>query len=169
MTVAIQHEITLVSPPPESYYPVVWKLLQIFSYQTLDSFSPNNLEEVIEKSKQDDENGGLTFAVMMNGEVVGGVWFEATGDDMCLGHLVFERDILNASEKLQATGRAVRLAFKSGFRKIIWSFFSDNRAYRLFLSRLGAEYEGTFKQHARRNGELVDADFMASFPVEAEL
>jgi RimJ/RimL family protein N-acetyltransferase len=43
-------------------------------------------------------------------------------------------------------------------------FFADNRAFRIFLKRVGAVEEGTMRQHTRRKGEVVDASFMASFP-----
>lgn len=155
--------LKLVSPAPESCYPTIWALLQEFAHQTLDSAAPKTLEGFIEKARMDLEAGGKTYAVYKDGELAGGIWFESVGDEMCLGHLVFDREHLSSAEKLSAARAAVNEVLENGCRKVIWSFLADNRAFRVFLKRLGAEHEGVFKQHFRREGKLVDAEFMASF------
>ena len=156
----------LVSPAPESCYPVIWRLLQEFSHQTIDTLAPTSLEECIQKARRDLEAGGRSYAIFKDGIVVGAVWVEALVDGMCLGHLVFERKGLSSTEKIRASRQAIEAIFADGFRKILWMFFSDNRAFRVFLKRLGAKHEGLLREHLRRDGELVDAEMMASFPAE---
>lgn len=156
----------LVSPAPESCYPVIWRLLQEFSHQTIDTFAPTTLKECIEKARRDLEAGGRSYAIFKDGIAVGAVWFDAAGDGICLGHLVFERKAISGTEKFKATRAAIKSIFADGFRKIAWVFFADNRAFRVFLKRLGAKHEGVLRKQWRRNGELVDAEIMASFPAE---
>ena len=165
MTVACQAGIELVSPAPEDCYLNIYQLLKLeFAHQTIDSRAPRTFGEFNRKAQQDLEDGGMTFAVLKEGLVMGGVWFEAIGDGQCLGHLVFERQGISSTEKLQASRQAIEELFASGFRKIVWTFFADNRAFRIFLKRLGAKHEGLLRQHLRRGDELVDAEIMASFP-----
>lgn len=156
--------VEIVSPVPESCYPVIWRLFNEFPGQMIDIYTPGSLEALKAQSAKSLEAGGLEFAVVKNGMVMGGVWVDATADGMCLGHLIFERDAISGAEKMKATREAVKRVFEAGFRKIIWVFFADNRAFRVFLKRLGAEKEGTLRKHLNRNGEWVDADLMASFP-----
>lgn len=165
--VATATEIEIVSPAPESVYPVIWRLFNEFPDQMIDSHVPKSLEELVEKAQRDIEAGGLTFAVMKNGAVMGGVWVDAAADGMCAGHLVFEREGISSAEKMLAAREVIQRVFHAGFRKIIWVFFADNRAFRVFLKRLGAEREGVLKQHLNRNGQWVDAELMASFPATA--
>ena len=165
MTVACQTGIELISPAPEDCYFDVYRLLkEEFAFQTLDSGAPATFGEFNRKAKQDLENGGMTFAVYKEGLFAGGIWFETIGDGQCLGHLVFERKGITSTEKLQASRQAIEELFASGFRKIVWTFFADNRAFRIFLKRLGAKHEGLLRQHLRRGEEFVDAEIMASFP-----
>ncbi len=163
---AAANRFELVSPAPESCYPVIWRLLQEFSHQTIDTFSPSSLEELVEKARRDLEAGGRSYAIFKDGIVVGAVWFDAAGDGICLGHLVFERKAISGTEKFKATRAAMKFIFSDGFRKIAWVFFVDNRAFRVFLKRLGAKREGVLRKQWRRNGEFVDAEIMASFPEE---
>ena len=164
MTVACQAGIELVSPAPEDCYVDIYRLLkEEFSHQTMDVLAPKTFGEFNRKAKQDLENGGMTFAALKDGIVMGGVWFEAIGDGQCLGHLVFERQGISSTEKLQASRQAIKALFDEGCRKIVWTFFADNRAFRIFLKRLGAKHEGLLRQHLRRGDELVDAEIMASF------
>ena len=137
----------LVSPAPESCYPVIWRLLQEFSHQTIDTFSPSSLEELIEKARRDLEAGGRSYAIFKEGIVVGAVWFDVAGDGICLGHLVFERKAISGTEKFKATRTAIKSIFADGFRKITWVFFVDNRAFRVFLKRLGDLTEILYQAH----------------------
>lgn len=153
-----------VIPAPKDVYPQVWKLLREFSEQTMGDLCPKSLEEMTAKSEADLKAGGKQYAVMGPDGPLGFIWCENIGDNMAFGHLVFEREGLSTIEKVAATRQAVRKLFEDGFRKIIWMFFADNRAFRIFMKRIGAVEEGLMRQHTRRNGALVDASFMASFP-----
>lgn len=157
---------TAHSPMPDESYEFIWTYLQQFAHQTLDRTSPNSLEELEEKLKADVRNGGKTYAFQKEDGWVGGLSIENVGDGIGLGHLVFSRDNQNltTAEKLAMSKAAIDDIFQDGFRKIQWAFFSDNRAFRLFLRKLGATHEGTLKAHVNREGEWVDADMMASFP-----
>lgn len=157
----------IISPAPESCYPTIWRLLkEEFAEQTIDALAPTTLEECIERARREAEVGGRSYAILKDGVVVGAVWCEPLVDSMCLGHLVFERKALSSTEKMRVSRQAVEKIFADGFRKIVWIFFSDNRAFRVFLKRLGAKHEGVLRKQWRRNGELVDAEIMASFPAE---
>lgn len=164
MTVAVASEVEIVTPTPEEHFGQVWKLLDEFRHEVLDAAAPSSLEEMIERNKQDAEKGGKSFSVVKEGQFAGAVWFEMIGDGTCIGHLVFDRFALTGPEKMAATKNVLRMMFSDGFRKVHWALFADNRAFRVFLKRLGAEQEAHFRQHCRRDGELVDADIMASFP-----
>ena len=157
---------TANSPIPDEAYEFIWKYLQQFAHQTLDKTSPDSLEALREKLKADVERGGKTYAFHNKDGWVGALSIENVGDGIGLGHLVFSRDNQNltSAEKLAMSKAAIDDIFQNGFRKIQWAFFSDNRAFRLFLRKLGATHEGTLIAHVNREGEWVDADMMASFP-----
>lgn len=157
--------IAVVSPCPKNSLPFIWEWLNHFSRETLDARSPKTFEDLVAKEERDRENGSLSFAVLADGKMVGGVWYEAIGDGMSVGHLVFDPGhTISTAEKLTAVRQTIKETFEAGFRKIIWQFFADNRPFEVFMKRLGAEREGLFRQYARRGNEWVDAVFMASFP-----
>ena len=164
MTVAQAEAVEIVTPTPEEHHAAVWKLLDEFRHEVLDAAAPNSLEEMIERNKADEERGGKSFSILKDGQFAGAVWFELVGDGTYIGHLVFDRFLLTGSQKMAATKKVLREMFSNGARKIHWALFADNRAFRVFLKRLGAEQEAHFRQHCRRDGELVDAEIMASFP-----
>jgi hypothetical protein len=155
-------------PLPQCYYPQLWNLLQQFSHQTLGDICPKSLDELIAKDKRDVENGSKDYIAFGTCGAVGFIWAESVGDDLAMGHLVFEREGITSREKVEATREAIECMFRDGFRKIMWMFFADNRAFRIFLRKVGAVEEGILRQHTRRNGALVDAAFMASFPEGAQ-
>ena len=157
--------IQLVSPG-DGDFAKVWTLLQYFSKETIDQNAPKTFEELVDKAAAEEAAGGIQFTVLKDGEFIGFVWFENLGDELGMGHLVFERDGVNGAEKLRATKMAVDSVLESTFRKIMWVSFSDNRAYHIFLRKAGAVEEGTFREHFRRGDAWVDAKFMASFPQE---
>lgn len=159
-------ELEIVSPVPEWCYPAIWKLFQDFPREMIDSHSPKDIEAFVSKARQDRGSGGKGYVVLREQTPLGAVWFDPIGDEMCIGHLVFERKAITGLEKMKVSRDAVASIFKEGFRKIVWVFFADNRGFRVFLKRLGAKHEGLFKDHLRRDGEWVDAEVMASFPQE---
>lgn len=155
---------SIVSPFPESHVPKMWAWMQDFTKQMVDDYSPHSLDELATKNKKDLEHGAKTYAVMVDEKPCGAVWGEHLGDNMYLGHLVFDRDNLDSRDKLDMARAVLRHFFHDGARKICWQMFADNRAFRIFLKKLGAAEEGCFRQATRRNGELVDVIVMASFP-----
>jgi RimJ/RimL family protein N-acetyltransferase len=154
----------VVSPMPEKHCPDLFRWMQEFEDQMLDDQSPHSLQETQKTWKREIETGGLQyFFKSPDGIPLGVVWGTNCGDGMYLGHLVFER-ALPTSLKLELAKAGIEHMFADGARKIIWQLFEDNRAFRIFLKKLGAEVEGTLKQIVRRRGELVNATMMASFP-----
>lgn len=153
-----------ISPFPEEHLPLMWKWIEEFREQMLDDNSPQSYEAMVEHSRSSLERGAKQYACLMDGVPAGMIWGEFAGDGMYIGHLVFDREVLSSSEKLEASREALKLMFATGARKVIWQMFADNRAFRIFLKRLGAEIEGTLKQGTRRKGQLVDITLMASFP-----
>jgi RimJ/RimL family protein N-acetyltransferase len=158
-------QFRIVSPFPEEYVPRMWTWLEEFRRQMLDDYCPQTLDDLKAKNRQDLANGAITYAVLdAKLKPIGAVWGEHLGDHQYMGHLVFDRESLTSSEKIEAARSAIARMFCDGARKICWQMFSDNRAFRIFLKRLGAEIEGNLRQATRRNGELVDVTLMASFP-----
>jgi hypothetical protein len=109
-------------------------------------------------------SGGKTFCIHNDGVMVGAVWVENIGEGIGVGHLVFDPGhTISTSEKIHASRLVMREIFQY-FRKVMWAFFADNRAFRVFLKRMGAIEEGIFHQHVRRGSDFVDQAWMASFP-----
>lgn len=158
-----REELALVDPVPEGFLPLVWQWLNEWSGQTLDDYSPSNLKQLIEKSRRDQAAGGRSYGITADGKPTGAIWFEAMGDGMFAGHLVFPREGLSPKGKLQSVKMTLDNLFASGGRKVLWPHFADNRAFHIFLRRLGATEEGLLKQQTRRRGELADVRVMASF------
>lgn len=159
-------KVKMVSPLPEHHVETVWEWCEYFRDEMMADNCPKNLEEMQAQNTKEVSEGGLQyFFTDDDGLPLGFVWGTAIGDGMFFGHLVFERaKFLNTSEKLAMAKQAISAMFRDGARKIIWQLFTDNRAFRIFLKKCGAEYEGCLRQMVRRNGELVDTDMMASFP-----
>lgn len=168
MTVATQAKYEIVSPFPEGFLPGFWTWMLDFKEQMVDDFSPQTFQELQTKAQYDLSVGGKSYAIMKNGTLVGCLWGEHVGDQVFSGHLVFDRDSLTPSEKLEAAKLTLKKFFSDGARKIRWMALSDNRAYRIFLRRLGAEFEGELKQETRRKGKPCDVVLFASFPDEVE-
>lgn len=156
--------MNIVAPFPIEALPLMWKWLTEFRKEMVDDFSPQTYDELVEKCRADSEKGAKSYAIIHEGQIVGCVWGEPVGNDVFSAHLVFERDGLNPQEKLGATQAAVKQFFSEGARKLRWMTLSDNRAYRLFLRRLGAQYEGELKLETKQNGEMKDLMLFASFP-----
>ena len=158
-------QYTLVSPVPEASRYKVWEWLNFYAHQTLDTASPQSLDDFLRKDELDRLNGGKTYGILRHVHLVGAVWFENAGDNIGLGHLVFDpsRDIerISRADKVENVTKAIH---ESGFRKIVWSFYADNTPFRLFLERCGASHEGLLRKHVHRGKELVDVTLMASFP-----
>jgi hypothetical protein len=156
--------IKIVSPFPEDQMEHIYGWMEEFRKQMVDDFTPQDLSAVIQRGRDAMSSGAKSYAILIDGEVVGAVWGEHLGDNVYMGHLAFDRYTLTPKEKLSATRDAVARFFTDGARKIVWQLFTDNRPFRLFLRRLGAEHEGTMRQSTRREGKLTDVDLMASFP-----
>jgi hypothetical protein len=159
---------TVVSPFPFEHLPKMWSWLQHFDALMVDDYCPKSFEEMAEKNKRDLANGAKTYAIMSDGQPVGAVWGEFVGDGVYIGHLVFDRYTLTSSEKMQLARMALKQFFADGARKIQWQLYADNRAFRVFLKRMGASVEGILKQATRCKGELRDMMLMASFPEEIQ-
>lgn len=156
--------MVIITPFPEEDLPLLWKWLKEFQHQTIDDYSPKSVEQLAEKCAKDHENGARSCGILRDGKTVGAVWCENMGDGLGAGHLVFDREApLTTCEKLESVKMCLRVIFE-GYRKVCWAFFADNRAFRIFLKKLGAQIEGCLKQNTRRNQELVDVMLMASFP-----
>ena len=156
--------IQIISPFPESELGHLMGWMEEFKQQMVDDFTPQDLAGVIERNASGLANGLKSYAIVSDGETVGAVWGEHMGDGIYMGHLAFDRYTLTSMQKLTATRAALAKFFSDGCRKIMWQLFTDNRPFRLFLRRLGAEHEGTLRQSTRRGGILTDVDLMASFP-----
>lgn len=163
----MMHE--LVSPFPEECLPQLWGWLAEFHRQMVDEYSPKTFAELQEKYHADHAAGGKSFAAFRatgnghRGELLGVVWGENMGDGIFTGHMVFERDI-PTQEKQAILRDALKSWGTDGARKIRWPAFADNRAYKVFLRRAGAEIEGVLRGEGRRDGQIVDTLLMASFP-----
>jgi RimJ/RimL family protein N-acetyltransferase len=165
---AIAAKYEILSPFPEECLQLFWDWMLEFKDQMVDDFSPQTFEQLVEKAKADRLAGGKSYAIVQKGTVVGCVWGEHVGDQVYAGHLVFDRDALTPSEKLEAAKLTVKRFFSEGARKIRWMALSDNRAYRIFLRRLGATFEGELKRETRRQGKECDVVLFASFPTEEQ-
>ena len=164
MNATTERTCQIVSPFPIEGLGKLWLWLQTFKDETIDDFSPQTYAELVEKCRADSEAGAKSYAIIHDGQLVGCVWGEPVGNDVYSGHLVFEPYGLKPPEKLEATKQAIKCFFADGARKIRWMALSQNRAYRLFLRRLGAQFEGELKQETKQEGALKDLLLFASFP-----
>lgn len=157
------------SPCPEDKLPIVWVWTHEFWQQMVDDRTPKTFEGMVEMNRRDVANGSLQYFFSdADDRPLGGVWGVNAGDGMFLGHLVFSREAVSTPQKLEMARIAIAKMFESGARKIIWQLFADNRAFRIFLKKLGAVQEGYLKDCTRRDGVLQDVILMASFPKEQQ-
>lgn len=154
----------LVSPFRDDHLPKIWAWLEEFPKQMVDDFCPKNFEAMAKANREQQAAGAKQYAILHDGELRGAVWGEHARDGIFSGHLVFDRYSLSSSEKMIMARAALKRFFDDGARKIMWEVFEDNRAFKVFLRRLGAEVEGVLRQSTRRNGILMDVTLLASFP-----
>lgn len=157
--------MTVYTPAPESMLPAVWAWMNDFSELMIDDHCPKTFDEMCLKHESDLQNGAKEYLIATdNGTPLGAIWAENAGDGMYLGHLVFSRYDLKPEQKTEVARKLIEQMFAHGARKIIWQMFAENRPFRIFLRRLGAEVEGILKQGTRKDGKLRDIMLMASFP-----
>lgn len=154
--------ITVASPFPKEHLGWLCEMTKHFSDLMIDDQSPQDLAQMEKMHAAQLENGSHQYGFLREGKPVGAVWFDAVGDSMYLGHLVFEPE-LSTKEKLALTHIAIEGVFEAGARKIIWQMFADNIPFQKFLNHLGASVEGRLREGTRRNGKLCDIVLMASF------
>lgn len=154
--------ITVASPFPKEHLTRLWQLCEQFSALMIDDHSPKNQMEAEAMHAAQIANGSKQYGFIRDNELLGAVWFDAAGDGMYLGHLVFEKE-LSTKEKLALAHIAIERVFEAGARKIIWQMFADNIPFQKFLDHLGASVEGRLREGTRRNGKLCDIVLMASF------
>jgi len=156
--------ISIIHPCPSRDLPRVWEWLSHFSKETLDSNAPKSLDEFLHSEAMCRMGGGKTFCIHNDDVMIGVIWVENIGDGIGVGHLVFDPGhTISTSEKIQASKLVMKEIFQH-FRKVMWAYFADNRAFHVFLRRMGAIEEGIFHQHVRRGSDFVDQAWMASFP-----
>lgn len=142
----------------------MWDWLSHFAQETLDSNAPKSLDEFLHSEAMCRMNGGKTFCIHNDDVMIGAIWVENIGDGIGVGHLVFDPGhTISTSEKIYASKLVMKEIFQY-FRKVMWAYFADNRAFHVFLRRMGAIEEGIFHQHVRRGSDFVDQAWMASFP-----
>jgi hypothetical protein len=152
--------LRVVSPFPAEHYPKMLAWLNEFPQMGNDG-TPRTLEQV---AAIGEGYQGMSYAVMAGDTPVGAIWGEAMGDDMYLGHLVFDAT-LDAADKARMARAVVTQWFRDGARKIVWQTYPENLRFVNFLKkRLGAQQEGLFRKAHRRGGELADVILLASFP-----
>jgi RimJ/RimL family protein N-acetyltransferase len=143
----------------------VWPLLKHFELQTLGDRSPQTLDSAVAMFNGEKLGGGKSFEARNGSEIVGGIWFQNLGDGLALGHFVFATSGVTPEQKVGAVRKALKSLFASGFRKVSWFVFADNRIFQAFLrKRLNASHEGHFRKQIKRQGQFVDYDVWASFP-----
>jgi hypothetical protein len=163
--IAFDRKYALVSPMPEEHFLAIWEWLGEFTEQMVNDYTPRTSEDVVAKLTLDVASGGKSYMILSDdSRPIGAVWGEVMGDEVYMTHLVFARYSLSTPEKLALARAAVRQFFADGARKLCWAMYVDNRAFRIFLRRMGASVEGTFRKATRRNGQLVDVIMMATFP-----
>ena len=156
-----------IAPVREAGLRFTWDWMQRYKKQMVDDGCPQSFEQLREKYLNDEARGSRSYEITEDSAIVGTVWFEAIRDGMFIGHLVFAKNSSPTGEKMKAVRMALADLFTHGARKVCWMFLADNRAFRIFLKRLGATWEGVFKQQTRCDGKLADVAYMASFAEEA--
>jgi hypothetical protein len=160
---AFSHNGKMLSPFPEEHLGKMWAWLQQYKTQMVDDFSPQSPDEL---KAFFSSHKGPSFAFLDGKDKpIGAVWADPLGKDNYMGHLVFERDGLTSVDKLFMTARALKVMFDGGAKKIWWESYIDNRAYLLFLRKLGAVPETSLKSMpTKRDGQSVKSLLFASYP-----
>lgn len=146
---------SMLSPFPEKYLPQMWNWLEEFRKQMVDDLSPQTPLDL--RNYFHDGKARLSYAFLdQNGWPVGAVWAEDLGHGNYMGHLVFERAGITSQEKLEMARRALRAMFDAGMKKLWWESYVDNRAFIIFLKKLGARPDSAIPTHpTKRDGKEV--------------
>lgn len=149
----------LVSPMPQTWWPLAWQWVSEAARLTTDDAGPKVLEEFFELRRARDNE--LTWGIQVGGVPVGYVAF--THDlpwlgtlHICTGRRAVRRGLLD-----QIAEPIAHDIFATGVEKVMAPMFADNRAAYLMARRIGFVQEGVFRQHAKRNGILVDVRVLA--------
>lgn len=154
--------ITVESPFPLHSLPRVWGWIQSFRNRVADDFGPQTLEAFVEKGIADAERV-RTWAVYRDGELGGMVTFEKWTEILGTCHCLFKREMWGRKTTLPALEQILKEIFAEGILKISLCVFADNKAIIALVKDLGGVTEGHYRNHTRRNGELVDMVAIALF------
>jgi len=144
-----------IGPFPLSAAPRVWLWMNDFRWRVADDFGPQTLEEFVEqcmlRSRTEQQ-----WAVYRDGEICGFITFEPVNPVSGQAHCLFRKDFWGRGTTETALRMVAREIFSGGVKKISMTIFSDNKAIKALLLKLGARQEGLLRQQTVRGGKPVD-------------
>lgn len=147
-------EIRTESPFPEYAWPRVWSWIETFRHRVADDFGPKTLEEFVEQRMAATHE--KTWAVYRDGELGGIVSFQALTPWLGTAHCLFKKNLWGFETTIPALRAVAEEIFATGIWKLTVMPFRDNLQIKGVLKRLGAECEGTLREHTVREGKPVD-------------
>lgn len=97
-----------------------------------------------------------TWAVYRDGELGGIVSFQALTPWLGTAHCLFKKNLWGFETTIPALRTVAEEIFATGIWKLTVMPFRDNLQIKGVLKRLGAECEGTLREHTVREGKPVD-------------
>lgn len=148
--------LEVVEPFPGYALPRLWTWLQASRRMSADEFSAATLDQYVDDWDRRERAGMRSWGVWRNGELGGAVTSMRFNPVLADFHCLFHRSFWGH----ETTAAALRFVFAQLFadevRKIATFCYADNHALLGLVRKLGFEREGTVREYALRDGQMVD-------------
>ncbi len=108
--------------------------------------------------------GSLPYAVVIDGEIFGFLSLLRIQPDVGvleIGWILFSPTIQRSTATTETIALLLRHAFNSGYRRVEWKCDALNETSRRAATRLGFQYEGTFRKATHYKGRNRDTAWFA--------
>ncbi len=156
-------EVTLCSPLPQSWLPLVWEWLNEDPSANFDDFGPKDAEsfelEMTGRSQRE-----RTWGVMADDAPCGAIAVLPVTPRLVQTHgVVFASSAHGRGVAREALKQVLCELWAGGVEKVSATYFSDNPKIRRCLAALGAVDEGRLIAHTVRGGIPIDLQMVAFF------
>lgn len=154
--------VTVESPFPEYALPRLWQWISSSRNSVCDDFSPKNIDELVVHWERKRRAGERTWGVFRSGDLGGMISSSLFSPILADIHCIFKRSFWGHETTFNAMNLVAGEIFsredneKRQVQKITSMAFFDNHALFGLVKKLGFVKEGSLRQHALRDGKLVD-------------
>jgi RimJ/RimL family protein N-acetyltransferase len=159
-------EVTLCTPLPRSWWPLVWTWLQEDLSANCDDTGPQTAE-AFELEMGLRAHHEQTWGVLADDVPCGAIAVRLLTPRLAQTHgVVFTQAVHGLGVARDALMSVLQVLWSQGVEKVSATYFADNVKIRRCLAALGAVDEGLLRSHTVRAGVPIDLQMVAFFSQE---